>query len=684
MADSPVDEKAPALDAEQLRILNEQLHGVVTDDKQARSILSFATSLDYIIIAISCLAAIIAGGLNPLLTVLYGQLVGSFDGFQKGTLSGEELRHDISRFTLYFVYLAIASFAAVYVTTVGFYYSGERITQNLRRAYLRTIIGQNIAFFDTLGTGELSTRLTSDITLIQEAITGNLSVSLTAAATFVSAFVIAFIEYWKLALILTSTVVVLLVTGTACTTHSVKFTKETLGYYSKSASIAEEAISAVKHVTAFGIQDEVAQRYVAHLKAAERPGLKAGAATAMMYSVINAIPYFSYALSFWEGSRLLVQGEMSISGVTTTTLAIVIGAWSIGRVAPNAKGLIASMASASVLFDAIARKSPQDPFSDEGERPECVEADIAFRGVQLVYPSRQEVEVLKGLDLVFPAHKTTAIVGASGCGKSSIIGLIERFYAPTRGSICELCILGQNRCFRHANLYAVLGEHNVQSLNLNWLRSQISLVSQEPTLFNTTIFENIVFGLTADATSMPEADLEKLVVAAALTANAHNFISDLPQGYQTIVGERGTQLSGGQRQRICIARAIIKNPQILLLDEATSALDVQAEREVQRALAEAAKGRTTIVIAHRLSTIRDADNIVVMADGDIVEQGTHEELIAANGTYAELVDKQRIQAKEEASSAFAVIDRASTDSDVLDEKDKETRVFLTSLDSTLR
>jgi ATP-binding cassette, subfamily B (MDR/TAP), member 1 len=218
-------------------------------------------------------------------------------------------------------------------------------------------------------------------------------------------------------------------------------------------------------------------------------------------------------------------------------------------------------------------------------------------------------------------------------------------------------------------IFVVLGDHNIQSLNLNWLRGQISLVGQEPTLFNTTIFENIVYGLEGKATSLAAGELQKLVEEAATKANAHGFISSLPQGYQTEVGEKGAQLSGGQRQRICIARAIIKNPQILLLDEATSALDVGAERSVQKALAVAAKGRTTIVIAHRLSTIRDADNIIVMAGGHIVEQGTHDDLITKNGHYAELVGKQKILSQSAGRADTTDIGGMEDDTDVLLDKE---------------
>ena len=215
----------------------------------------------------------------------------------------------------------------------------------------------------------------------------------------------------------------------------------------------------------------------------------------------------------------------------------------------------------------------------------------------------------------------------------------------------------------------VLGNHNIQTVNLKWLRSQISLVGQEPMLFNTTIFENIIYGLEGTATSLTTSELECLVEEAATQANAHDFITSLPLGYYTVVGEKGTQLSGGQRQRICIARAMIKNPQILLLDEATSALDVRAERSVQKALATAAKGRTTIVIAHKLSTIRDADNIVVMADGLIVEQGTHNELMAAQGRYAELVEKQQISSQASRSEATTDISGMEDGSDLFSEKE---------------
>lgn len=242
--------------------------------------------------------------------------------------------------------------------------------------------------------------------------------------------------------------------------------------------------------------------------------------------------------------------------------------------------------------------------------------------MRFAYPARPDVPVLHGLNLQIPADKTTALVGTSGSGKSTIFGLVERWYLPSHGSI-------------------TLDGHPIESLNLQWLRTSIRLVQQEPTLFSGTIYQNVVDGLTGSAmASLPEDEKRRLVEESCKSAFAHDFIQDLPQSYDTVIGERGASLSGGQKQRIVIARSIISNPKVLLLDEATSALDPKAEKIVQQALNNVAKGRTMVVIAHRLSTIRDADNIIVMKKGETIEQGSHEELIELGGTYARLVQAQ--------------------------------------------
>jgi ATP-binding cassette, subfamily B (MDR/TAP), member 1 len=250
-----------------------------------------------------------------------------------------------------------------------------------------------------------------------------------------------------------------------------------------------------------------------------------------------------------------------------------------------------------------------------------------LRNVKHIYPSRPAVCVMQDVSLVVPAGKTTALVGTSGSGKSTIVGLIERFYDPVGGQV-------------------LLDGCDISTLNLRWLRRQISLVSQEPTLFAATIHENIRHGLIGTPHEYASEEKQReLITNAAKMANAHNFIISLPEGYETNVGERGILLSGGQKQRIAISRAIVSDPKILLLDEATSALDTKSEGVVQAALDAAAKGRTTITIAHRLSTIKTADNIVVMAKGRIIEQGTHDELLKRKSAYYQLVEAQQLAAK---------------------------------------
>ena len=364
-----------------------------------------------------------------------------------------------------------------------------------------------------------------------------------------------------------------------------------------------------------------------------------------MIGAMFGIVYLNYGLAFWQGSRYLVSGDMSLSDILTIMLSIMIGAFSIGNVAPNAQAFTTSVAAAAKIYNTIDRSSPIDPMANKGEKLDGVEGTIELRNIKHIYPSRADVVVMDDVSLIVPAGKTTALVGASGSGKSTIIGLVERFYDPVGGKL-------------------YLDGHDVSTLNLRWLRQQISLVSQEPTLFGTTIMNNIAHGLIGTPHEHASAgEQRKLIESAAKMANAHDFVTDLPDGYDTHVGERGFLLSGGQKQRIAIARAMVSDPRILLLDEATSALDTKSEGVVQAALDVAAQGRTTIVIAHRLSTIKTADNIVVMSQGRIVEQGSHNDLIEGQGAYYNLVEAQRISAKEE-ESAFEPSDRDSQDEDL--------------------
>ncbi|KAI0168421.1 P-loop containing nucleoside triphosphate hydrolase protein [Pestalotiopsis sp. NC0098] len=589
----------------------------------------YASRNDLLIMFVSAICAIAGGAALPLMTVIFGNLQGTFQGYFQGQSSYDDFTGEMGHLVLYFVYLAIGEFVTIYIATVGFIYTGEHISAKIREHYLESCMRQNIGFFDKLGAGEVTTRITADTNLIQDGISEKVGLTLTAVATFISAFVIGFVEYWKLTLILLSTVVAITLLMGSASQFMIKFNKSSIEAYAQGGTVAEEVISSIRNAVAFGTQDRLAKQYDVHLTKAEKYGFKVKATIGFMVAGMMLIVYLNYGLSFWMGSKYLIDGTIPLSKVLTIMMAVMIGAFNLGNVAPNIQAFGTAIAAAAKIFNTIDRQSPLDPTNESGEKPEHVDGTIRLENVKHIYPSRPDVVVMRDVSLEIPAGKTTALVGASGSGKSTIVGLVERFYDPVGGKV-------------------YLDGRDISTLNLRWLRQHISLVSQEPTLFGTTIFGNIKYGLIGTAgENESEEKQRELVIEAAKKANAHDFISALPEGYETNVGERGFLLSGGQKQRIAIARAIVSDPKILLLDEATSALDTKSEGVVQAALEVASAGRTTITIAHRLSTIRDAHNIVVMSQGSIVEQGTHDQLLEKRGAYYKLVTAQNIAAINE-------------------------------------
>lgn len=419
----------------QRAVINRQLQGLDHEALPKQNVLTYAALSDRIILSVSSICAILAGALNPLVPVIYGLLVSVFDGFEAGTIEASELRSKIATFSLYYVYLSIALFVFTYVATVGFYYAGDRIARALRTAYLSAVLRQNMAFFDTLGPGEITSRIMSDMGTVQEAVTSKLAVMLTALATFCAAFVVAFIMYWKTALIISPFFVVMIVTESLGGAYMVKHHRRAMELYTQAAGVVEEAVSAIKHVTAFGIQTLLSTRYLDVLAQAAEADRKAENTVAIMIAWMNAMPNLIYALAFWAGSIYLVRGQMTIAEVSSTTLAVTIGSFAIIRIAPSAQALLSGVAITGKVLDAIARRSPQDPLAAEGEQLEDIHGEVVLDNVGLVYPSREEVEILRGLSLRCGAMKKTAIVGSSGSGKSSVFGLLERFYEPTSGAI---------------------------------------------------------------------------------------------------------------------------------------------------------------------------------------------------------------------------------------------------------
>lgn len=552
----------------------------------------------------------------------------------------------LSNHVLYFVYLAIAEFCTVYISTVGFIYTGEQITDKIRTQYLAGCLRQNIGFYDRLGAGEVTTRITSDMNLIQDGISEKVGLTLAALATFSGAFVVSFVKFWKLTLILCSTIVAIFIVMVSGAAFRLKYSILSLETYAQGGSIAEEVISSIRTATAFGTQDKLASQYDKYLSKAEKYGFRTKIALGSMIAGFFLVIYLNYGLAFWQGAHFLVKKETDLGSILTIILAIMTGAFSLSNVSPHIQAFTTAKSAAAKVFDTIDRVSPIDPASNYGEILDLPDGkvEIELCNIKHIYPSRPDVTVMNDVSLVIPAGKQTALVGASGSGKSTVVGLVERFYEPVEGVVR-------------------FNGRDISRLNLRWLRQQVSLVGQEPTLFATSIFENIRHGLVGTPLERgSEQEQKEHIIEAAKTANAHDFIMSLPDGYDTNIGDRGFLLSGGQKQRIAIARAIVSDPKILLLDEATSALDTKSEGIVQAALEAAAAGRTTIAIAHRLSTIKNADNIVVMGEGRIIEQGTHDELLQKGGAYFKLVEAQQI------SQAKAAVQEEDTDSFFDDEK----------------
>jgi ATP-binding cassette subfamily B (MDR/TAP) protein 1 len=420
---------------------------------------------------------------------------------------------------LYFVYLGIAAFFTNYISTVGFIYTGEHITQKLRQKYLAAILHQNIAFFDKLGAGEITNRITGDMSTIQDGISYKVGFTMSGVATFFAALVVGFIKNWKLTFVMISVIVTMVVAMIGISKLMVRFKQRSMEFSGIGATIAEEVFSSIRNATALGTQERLAQEYDGYLAKAEVWGFRMRVVMGAMLGLMIGIILCAYALAFWEGSRLFVDGQLTIGQILTVLLAMMMGSGQLGQVAPHLQAFASASATAGPIFSVIDRPALED--QNDNQKLDEVRGDIELKGIKHVYPSRPEVIVMHGVDLKIPAGKVTALVGASGSGKSTIVGLVERFYSPIRGQV-------------------LLDGHDIQTLELKWLRRQMALVSQEPVLFGTTIFANIAHGLIGSKfTDATEAQKKDLVVAAAKMANAHSFITSLPEGYDTNVGERG-------------------------------------------------------------------------------------------------------------------------------------------------
>ncbi|TKC35248.1 hypothetical protein EI555_009469, partial [Monodon monoceros] len=443
--------------------------------------------------------------------------------------------------------------------------------------------------------------------------------------TSVCGFLLGFYRGWKLTLVIIS-VSPLIGIGAAVIGLSVsKFTDRELRAYAKAGAVADEVISSIPTVAAYGGEKKEVERYEKNLVFAQRWGIRKGIVMGFFTGFMWCLIFLCYALAFWYGSRLVLDdGEYTAGTLVQIFLSVIVGALNLGNASSCLEAFAAGRAAATSIFETMDRKPLIDCMSEDGYKLDRIKGEIEFHNVTFHYPSRPEVKILNNLSMVIKSGEMTAMVGSSGAGKSTALQLIQRFYDPSEGMV-------------------TLDGHDIRSLNIQWLRAQIGIVEQEPVLFSTTIAENIRYG-------REDATMED-IVRAAKEANAYSFIMDLPQQFDTLVGEGGGQMSGGQKQRLAIARALVRNPKILLLDMATSALDNESEAMVQEALSKSGltvhctllqvqHGLTIISVAHRLSTVRAADVIIGFERGTAVERGTHEELLERKGVYFTLMTLQ--------------------------------------------
>ncbi|RXK39840.1 ATP-binding cassette, subfamily B (MDR/TAP), member 1 [Tremella mesenterica] len=602
----------------------------------------FSTPVEKVLMIVGLILSAACGAAQPLMTLIFGRLTSSFTSYaialnqvaQYGNTpetaaaieaSQHRLRTDSGRDALYLLAMGLGTFICTWVFMFIWNYTGELSTKRLREEYVRAVLRQEIAYFDDVGAGEVSTRIQTDCDLVQDGSSERVALVVQYLSTFITGYVLAIVRSWRLALALASILIVLMASGTYMMMVMTKYSTISLEAIAKAGSLAEEIIGSIRTVHAFSTGSTLRQRFDGHIQSSRRAGrsdalVESAGVGVMIFSIWSA-----YALAFFYGGILVVQGRANSGIVVTVIMSILIGSFSMANMTSEMMAVSKAQGAAAKLYATIDRKPAIDSSDTSGLRPNHIDGTISFEGVNFHYPSRPDVPILKDFSMTFQAGHKIALVGSSGSGKSTVVSLIERFYDTVEGVIR-------------------LDGHDLKTLNLKWLRRQIGLVQQEPTLFATSVRDNVEHGLIGSQwEDSSQEEKRKLVERACRDANAHDFIVKLPNGYETIVGERGKLLSGGQKQRVAIARAIISNPRILLFDEATSALDTQSEGIVEDALDKAARGRTTITVAHRLSTIKDADLIIVMGDGQILEQGTHDTLLQdAFGPYAQLVATQNL------------------------------------------
>ncbi|XP_040289632.1 ATP-binding cassette sub-family B member 5-like isoform X1 [Bufo bufo] len=569
---------------------------------------------EWLYILFGTLAAAINGGVHPAFSVIFAKVIAIF-----GTNDEEFIQREINIYSIIVTVIGVVSFFTFFLQGFMFGRSGEVLTMRLRQMAFKSMLRQEISWFDDKknSTGALTTRLATDASQIQAATGSRLGLVAENFATMGVGIIVSFIFGWEMTLLILVMTPVLVITGLLETRALVGFANRDKKQLQYAGKIASETADNIRTVVSLTRETTFEEMYSESLQKPFRNAQRKAQTYGICFAFSQSFIHFTYAASYRFGGYMIEIGRMNPEDVFLVFSCLAYGALTVGQTLSFAPDYAKAKSAASHLFQLFYSEPSIDSYSKDGLKPEKYEGNSELSKVTFNYPSRPDVPVLKALSVAISRGETVAFVGSSGCGKSTSIQLLQRFYDPSQGAV-------------------LFDKEEANNLNVQWLRNQIGIVSQEPVLFDRSIAENIAYG--DNTREVPREEIEQ----AAKAANIHSFIEQLPEKYNTSVGGKGTQLSGGQKQRIAIARALIRSPKVLLLDEATSALDNESEKVVQQALDQARKGRTCIMIAHRLSTVQNADLIVVMKNGRVIEKGTHQQLLANRGEYYELVNAQTI------------------------------------------
>jgi len=502
---------------------------------------------------------------------------------------------------------SVASPAASYLLTIA----GERLIAWLRNSVFENVLQQEISFFDSRETGELTSRISSDTTRVQVLVTESIPSLIGSVITLFGAIVLLIMISPPLTGVMLVLVPPTVIGAMFYGKRIRKLSRAVQDAVADAGKVATESISGIRTVRSFAREPQVAEKHREAIDRSFSLARKRTIQSSIFGGVTLLAAFGGLAVVFWYGATLMSEGEISMGAFMSYMLYTFRVSVSVGMLGHLWTSLMSVSGSAQRVFEILDRQSAIE--RSGGKQIQRVSGAIAFQGVRFEYPSRPDVLVLRDISFGVEPGQVVALVGPSGAGKSTIASLLLRFYDPTGGRV-------------------LLDGHDLVELDPHWLRGRIGIVSQEPILFSESILENIRYGRT----TATEAEAR----AAARVANADEFVMRFPEGYATQVGERGIRLSAGQKQRIAIARAVLEDPVVLILDEATSALDAESEALVKEALDRLTEKRTTIVIAHRLSTVRNADRVIVLENGRVAEEGTHDELMRFRGVYERFVRLQ--------------------------------------------